>query len=260
MRASPTGTHAAPPTAPHHPQERAKEFHLLGDADSFFPALGTPGLQVHVKAHASQALAARLELAFKTIAQQQQQQGPGARTSAGVGAPSPFSSSSAAAQGGVFSKAPSGRRRSQGQAAKEQQQQQQQQQQQLAFLAAHCFHGFGANLYSYAGVQSALAKALGGVATSHDMPGFGLTQRCAAATTTSARASALPSASLRAVPGLQRTAGAAAPAAQRAVVVAAAPQALACGALEQHSSVAPGEAGGRAALPGGKRSHADCFH
>jgi alpha-beta hydrolase superfamily lysophospholipase len=45
-------------------------------------------------------------------------------------------------------------------------------------LAVHCYHGFGANLYSYTRVQQALASATGGMVTTHDMPGFGLTERC----------------------------------------------------------------------------------
>lgn len=36
---------------------------------------------------------------------------------------------------------------------------------------------FGANLYSYAPVQRLLAEALQGIVTSHDAPGFGLTER-----------------------------------------------------------------------------------
>ncbi|KAG2492621.1 hypothetical protein HYH03_009037 [Edaphochlamys debaryana] len=43
--------------------------------------------------------------------------------------------------------------------------------------AAHCYHGFGANLASYGLVQARLAAALAGVVTAHDMPGFGLTER-----------------------------------------------------------------------------------
>ncbi len=39
--------------------------------------------------------------------------------------------------------------------------------------------GFGANLHSYKKVQQPLAEALGdgALVTSHDMPGFGLTER-----------------------------------------------------------------------------------
>lgn len=43
--------------------------------------------------------------------------------------------------------------------------------------AAHCYHGFGANVGSYVLVQEQLAQRLGGVVTAHDMPGFGLTER-----------------------------------------------------------------------------------
>lgn len=35
------------------------------------------------------------------------------------------------------------------------------------------------NLYSFEPVQALLANTLRGVVTSHDMPGFGLTERCA---------------------------------------------------------------------------------
>jgi pimeloyl-ACP methyl ester carboxylesterase len=46
-----------------------------------------------------------------------------------------------------------------------------------AVPALHAFHGFGSNVWSWSLVQAALAKRLGGIMTSHDMPGFGLTQR-----------------------------------------------------------------------------------
>jgi len=46
-------------------------------------------------------------------------------------------------------------------------------------MGVHCYHGFGANLWSWSLVQERLAKALDAVVTSHDMPGFGLTQRWA---------------------------------------------------------------------------------
>ena len=43
----------------------------------------------------------------------------------------------------------------------------------------NCSAGFGANLHSYKKVQQPLADALGdgALVTSHDMPGFGLTER-----------------------------------------------------------------------------------
>ncbi|KAF5841299.1 Alpha/Beta hydrolase protein [Dunaliella salina] len=44
-------------------------------------------------------------------------------------------------------------------------------------LALHCYHGFGANLYSWAPCQKLMADTLQGLVTSHDMPGFGLTER-----------------------------------------------------------------------------------
>lgn len=50
-----------------------------------------------------------------------------------------------------------------------------------SLTAVHCFHGFGANLGSYQRVQGRMAAALRGVVTAHDMPGFGLTQRCVCA-------------------------------------------------------------------------------
>lgn len=43
--------------------------------------------------------------------------------------------------------------------------------------AVHCFHGFGANLYSWNKIQQKLADRIAGVVTAHDMPGFGLTER-----------------------------------------------------------------------------------
>ena len=45
--------------------------------------------------------------------------------------------------------------------------------------AVACYHGFGANLWSWARVQQQLADAVGGVVCAHDMPGFGLTERSA---------------------------------------------------------------------------------
>lgn len=50
---------------------------------------------------------------------------------------------------------------------------------QIQVCALHCFHGFGANTWSWSRVQQLLADRLAGVVTAHDMPGFGLTQRCA---------------------------------------------------------------------------------
>ena len=45
-------------------------------------------------------------------------------------------------------------------------------------IALHAYHGFGANLHSWAAVQSLMAEAISNsVVTSHDMPGFGLTER-----------------------------------------------------------------------------------
>ncbi|KAJ9508121.1 hypothetical protein QJQ45_021459, partial [Haematococcus lacustris] len=44
-------------------------------------------------------------------------------------------------------------------------------------VAMHCYHGFGANLFSWAAVQPLLAASLGGIVSAHDAPGFGLTQR-----------------------------------------------------------------------------------
>ncbi|MEW5308004.1 MAG: hypothetical protein WDW36_010368 [Sanguina aurantia] len=41
----------------------------------------------------------------------------------------------------------------------------------------HCYHGFGANLFSYEPVVQRLAAAVGGVVSAHDCPGFGLTER-----------------------------------------------------------------------------------
>lgn len=47
--------------------------------------------------------------------------------------------------------------------------------------ALHCYHGFGSNTWSWSLVQQRLADRLGALVTAHDMPGFGLTERCAAA-------------------------------------------------------------------------------
>lgn len=46
-----------------------------------------------------------------------------------------------------------------------------------AQLGVHCYHGFGANLWSWGLVQQRLADGLSALVTSHDMPGFGLTSR-----------------------------------------------------------------------------------
>lgn len=48
---------------------------------------------------------------------------------------------------------------------------------QEAKCAIACYHGFGANLWSWERVQQQLADAVGGVVSAHDMPGFGLTER-----------------------------------------------------------------------------------
>lgn len=39
------------------------------------------------------------------------------------------------------------------------------------------YHGFGANTFSWSFVDRRLAEKLGATVVSHDMPGFGLTQR-----------------------------------------------------------------------------------
>ena len=39
------------------------------------------------------------------------------------------------------------------------------------------YHGFGANTFSWSFVDKRLAEQLGVTVVSHDMPGFGLTQR-----------------------------------------------------------------------------------
>ncbi|KAK9817223.1 hypothetical protein WJX72_011250 [[Myrmecia] bisecta] len=43
--------------------------------------------------------------------------------------------------------------------------------------AIHCYHGFGANTFSWSYVYKKLGQALQAQVTMHDMPGFGLTQR-----------------------------------------------------------------------------------
>ncbi len=47
-------------------------------------------------------------------------------------------------------------------------------------LALGLLHGFGANAFSWSFVDRRLAARLHALVTAHDMPGFGLTQRCAA--------------------------------------------------------------------------------
>ena len=44
-------------------------------------------------------------------------------------------------------------------------------------VAIHCYHGFGANTFSWSYVYKALSEQLHAQVTKHDMPGFGLTQR-----------------------------------------------------------------------------------
>ena len=46
-----------------------------------------------------------------------------------------------------------------------------------AALSVACYHGFGANSFSWASVQRQLSQRLGATVVAHDMPGFGLTQR-----------------------------------------------------------------------------------
>ena len=43
--------------------------------------------------------------------------------------------------------------------------------------AVHCYHGFGANTFSWSYVYKSLSEQLHAQVTKHDMPGFGLTQR-----------------------------------------------------------------------------------
>jgi hypothetical protein len=50
---------------------------------------------------------------------------------------------------------------------------------QLPGLGIAMYHGFGANTFSWSFVDRLLAARLGALVTAHDMPGFGLTQRCA---------------------------------------------------------------------------------
>lgn len=44
-------------------------------------------------------------------------------------------------------------------------------------VAIHCLHGFGASVFSWNMVQNKIATACHALVTSHDMPGFGLSQR-----------------------------------------------------------------------------------
>lgn len=46
-----------------------------------------------------------------------------------------------------------------------------------AFPAIALYHGFGANTFSWSFVTHKLAKRLTALVVTHDMPGFGLTQR-----------------------------------------------------------------------------------
>lgn len=41
----------------------------------------------------------------------------------------------------------------------------------------HCFHGFGANVESWEAVQKRIADQTSTCVSSHDKPGFGLTER-----------------------------------------------------------------------------------
>lgn len=59
----------------------------------------------------------------------------------------------------------------------EQASQQQQWEGEAVIPVLHCYHGFGANLFSYKPVVQRLAAAVGGVVSAHDCPGFGLTER-----------------------------------------------------------------------------------
>jgi alpha-beta hydrolase superfamily lysophospholipase len=43
--------------------------------------------------------------------------------------------------------------------------------------AVQCYHGFGANTFSWALAAPAISERCGALVTAHDMPGFGLTQR-----------------------------------------------------------------------------------
>lgn len=45
-------------------------------------------------------------------------------------------------------------------------------------LRIHCLHGFGSALHSWLAVGPRIAAALGATITAHDMPGFGLSERC----------------------------------------------------------------------------------
>lgn len=44
-------------------------------------------------------------------------------------------------------------------------------------LGVALYHGFGANTFSWSFVNQQLAQRLNALVVSHDMPGFGLTQR-----------------------------------------------------------------------------------
>lgn len=47
-----------------------------------------------------------------------------------------------------------------------------------AKAAIHCYHGFGANTGSWDPVHQRMASQMNAFVTTHDMPGFGLTERC----------------------------------------------------------------------------------
>ena len=60
-------------------------------------------------------------------------------------------------------------------------------------LGLAMYHGFGANTFSWSFVDRLLSQRLGALVTSHDMPGFGLTQRWVSRGTSLARCVCLSS-------------------------------------------------------------------
>lgn len=157
-------------------QEHQRPVQHLGDSDSLFPYLDN--LAVHVKASVAPTAAA-------SFAQLQRANSSNSNEPAYDGLlswNSSFSSDSTSGSGAFQVGSEEAWLANNPQSPlptvpQQTYQQQQQGEEEGAIPVLHCYHGFGANLFSYEPVMQRLAAAVGGVVSAHDCPGFGLTER-----------------------------------------------------------------------------------
>lgn len=155
-------------------QEHQRPVQHLGDSDSLFPYLDN--LAVHVKASVAPTAAAAFAQLHRTNSSNSNDPSYSGLLSWNSSFSSDSTSGSEASQVRTQEAWLENHPQSP-QPTVQQQNHQQQEGQDGVIPVLHCYHGFGANLFSYEPVMQRLAAAVGGVVSAHDCPGFGLTER-----------------------------------------------------------------------------------